>query len=187
MPDVSVLRGARVILRGWAPDDAEPFAALNADPIAMEFLPGCLTRAESDAMIDRLQAGLEARGWGLWCLEVDGECAGFVGLSVPTFEAAFTPCTEIGWRLAPKFWGRGYATEAAHLSLDFGFRQVGLPEIVSFTTVNNQRSRRVMERIGMARDPREDFEHPRLSAGHPLRAHVLYRIHSPFLAATARP
>jgi RimJ/RimL family protein N-acetyltransferase len=179
MPDVPVLRGARVLLRGWTPDDASPFAALNSDPIAMEFLPGCLTRAESDALIERLQAGLEARGWGLWCLEVDDECAGFVGLSVPTFEAAFTPCTEIGWRLAPKFWGRGYATEAAHLSLAFGFRQVGLPEVVSFTTVNNQRSRRVMERIGMARDPREDFEHPRLPAGHPLRAHVLYRIRSP--------
>ena len=181
MHDVSVLRGARVLLRGWTPHDAKPFAALNADPIAMEFLPGCLTRAESDALIDRLQTGLKARGWGLWCLEVDGECAGFVGLSVPTFEAAFTPCTEIGWRLAPKFWGRGYATEAAHLSLGFGFRQAGLSEIVSFTTVSNQRSRRVMERIGMARDSREDFEHPRLPPGHPLRAHVLYRIRSPSL------
>jgi RimJ/RimL family protein N-acetyltransferase len=187
MRDVSVLRGARVLLRGWTPGDAKPFAELNADPIAMEFLPGCLKRAESDALIERLQAGLEARGWGLWCLEVDGECAGFVGLSVPTFEAAFTPCTEIGWRLAPRFWGRGYATEGARLALVFGFQQIRLLEIVSFTTVANQRSRRVMERIGMSRDPHDDFDHPRLPIGHPMRAHVLYRIRSPLATANPSP
>ncbi len=187
MPVIPELRGERVLLRGWRPEDAMPFAALNADPIAMEYLPGCLTRAESDAMIDRLQAGLESRGWGLWCLELDGECAGFVGLSVPTFEAAFTPCTEVGWRLAPKFWGRGYATEAARMTLDFGFRRLGLTEIVSFTTVDNQRSRRVMARVGMTRNPHEDFEHPRLPAGHPLRAHVLYRISARHAPASTRP
>ena len=123
---IAVLRGRRIVLRGWAPDDAAPFAALNADPIAMEFLPHPLSRDESDAMIGRLQDGLETRGWGLWCLEIDGECGGFVGLSVPRFEAPFTPCTEIGWRLAPKFWGHGYVTEAARLALDFGFQKVGL-------------------------------------------------------------
>lgn len=176
---IAVLRGRRIVLRGWAPDDAAPFAALNADPIAMEFLPHPLSRDESDAMIGRLQDGLETRGWGLWCLEIDGECGGFVGLSVPRFEAPFTPCTEIGWRLAPKFWGHGYVTEAARLALDFGFQKVGLTEIVSFTTVANQRSRRVMERIGMARNARDDFEHPSLPPDHPLRPHVLYRVGAP--------
>jgi len=174
--EVPKLIGGRVVLRGWEPRDAEPFAALNADPVAMEFFPTALSRAESDAMIARLQASLEARGWGDWCLDVDGVCAGFVGLSAPTFEARFTPCVEIGWRMASRYWGHGYATEAARLALDFGFRRIGLQEIVSFTTVGNWRSRRVMERLGMRRDPSADFDHPRIAPGHPQRPHVLYRL-----------
>jgi RimJ/RimL family protein N-acetyltransferase len=174
--EVPKLIGGRVVLRGWEPRDAEPFAALNVDPVAMEFFPAALSRVESDAMVARLQTGLEARGWGDWCLDIDGICAGFVGLSVPTFEARFTPCVEVGWRMASRYWGQGYATEAARLALDFGFRRIGLREIVSFTTVANWRSRRVMERLGMRRDPSEDFDHPRIAPGHPLRPHVLYRL-----------
>ena len=170
------LRGARVLLRGWEARDAEPFAALNADPVVMEFFPAPLSRAESDAMIARAQAAIDSRGWGAWCLEIDGTCAGFVGLTPPRFEAHFTPCVEIGWRLAPRFWGHGYVTEAARLALDFGFRILGLEEIVSFTTVANARSRRDMERLGMRRDLEGDFDHPSLAVGHPLRPHVLYRL-----------
>lgn len=177
--DIPVLRGERVILRAWEPRDAEPFGALNADPVAMEHFPATLSRAESDALIARAQAALETRGWGWWCLEIDGGCAGFVGLSVPSFEAHFTPCVEIGWRMARRFWGRGYATEAARLARGFAFDELALPEIVSFTTVNNRRSQRVMERLDMTRNPAEDFDHPRLPAGHPQQRHVLYRLQNP--------
>jgi ribosomal-protein-alanine N-acetyltransferase len=174
--DVPVLRGARVVLRRWHAEDAEPFAALNCDPVAMEYFPAPLSRADSDALIERAQAALESRGWGWWCLEIDEVCAGFVGLNEPTFEADFTPCVEIGWRMAPRFWGRGYASEGARLALDFGFERLRLQEIVSFTATENWRSRRVMERLGMRRNAAEDFDHPRIEAGHPLRRHVLYRL-----------
>lgn len=170
------LRGDRVLLRAWRPDDAAPFAALNADPVAMEYFPSTLSRAESDAMIERLQAGLASRGWGSWCLDIDGQCAGFVGLAVPSFEAHFTPCVEIGWRLAPAHWGHGYVTEAAQCVLDLAFGSLALAEIVSFTVAGNWRSRRVMERLGMQHDAVDDFDHPRITAGHPLQRHVLYRV-----------
>lgn len=185
--DIPVLRGERVVLRAWEPRDAAPFASLNADPVAMEHFPATLSRAESDALIARAQAALETRGWGWWCLEIDGGCAGFVGLSVPSFEAHFTPCVEIGWRMARPFWGRGYASEAARLVRDFAFRELTLPEIVSFTTVNNRRSQRVMERLDMTRNPAEDFDHPRLPAGHPQRRHVLYRLQNPRGSARPQP
>jgi RimJ/RimL family protein N-acetyltransferase len=174
--DIPVLRGPRVVLRGWTARDAEPFAKLNADPVAMEFFPAPLSRTESDAMVTRAQAGLESRGWGLWCLEIEGACAGFVGLSQPTFEAPFMPCVEVGWRMSTRYWGRGYATEAARLAVEFGFRSLRFPEIVSFTTAANWRSRRVMERLGMRRKEVDDFEHPRIAPGHALRKHVLYRL-----------
>jgi ribosomal-protein-alanine N-acetyltransferase len=170
------LCSSRVLLRGWQPGDAAPFAALNADPVAMEYFPSPLSRTDSDAMIGRAQAGLEERGWGWWCLEIESTCAGFVGLAMPSFDAHFTPCVEVGWRMATRFWGHGYATEAARLVVDFGFRRLGLSEIVSFTTVTNWRSRRVMERLGMHRKPADDFDHPRIAPGHPLRPHVLYRL-----------
>jgi RimJ/RimL family protein N-acetyltransferase len=169
------LRGARVRLRGWVVSDREPFAALNADPVTMEFFPAPLARAESNAMLDRMQTGLEQRGWGLWCLDIGGRCAGFVGLAVPTFEAHFTPCVEIGWRLDKTFWGHGYATEGARLALDFAFVTLALPEVVSFTAQMNWRSRRVMQRLRMTHRPDDDFDHPKLDEGHPLRRHVLYR------------
>ena len=150
---------------------------MSADPRVMEHLPA-LSRAESDALVDRIGAHFAERGFGLWALEIPGaaEFAGFTGLAVSNFSAAFTPCVEAGWRLAAEWWGRGYATEAARAALRYGFEALGLPEIVSFTVPANARSRRVMERLGMRRDPREDFDHPSLPAGHPLRRHVLYRL-----------
>jgi RimJ/RimL family protein N-acetyltransferase len=175
------LRTPRLLLRRWRPDDREPFAALNADSQVMEHFPGLYSPAETDAMIARIEAAFEQRGFGLWAVEIVDlvPFAGFIGLSVPRFEAAFTPCVEIGWRLAAEHWGRGYATEGARAALAFGFDQLGLQEIVSFTVPENQRSRRVMEKIGMLHDAAGDFEHPLLPVGHKLRRHVLYRIGRP--------
>ena len=167
----------RLVLRRWRDDDLEPFAALNADPEVMEFFPAPLTRVESDAFVARIDAGLAARGFGLWALELrsTGAFIGFTGLSVPGFDAPFTPCVEVGWRVARSSWGSGLASEAALESLRQGFVAHGLNEIVSFTYEGNLRSRAVMERIGMAHDPKDDFEHPALP-GHRLAPHVLYRL-----------
>jgi RimJ/RimL family protein N-acetyltransferase len=143
----------------------------------VEFLRGPLSREQSDAIVDGIEARFESSGFGLWAVEIPGvtSFAGFIGLSIPRFEAHFTPCTEIGWRLAAEHWNNGYATEGARAVLEFGFRWVQLDEIVSFTTVANVRSRRVMEKIGMTHVPSGDFDHPLLAEGHPLRRHVLYR------------
>jgi RimJ/RimL family protein N-acetyltransferase len=167
----------RLVLRQWRDADRQPFAALNADPLVMEHLLAELTRAQSDAMVDRCIEQIDRDGYGLWAVEVrtSGEFIGFVGLAAPTWEATFTPCTEIGWRLARSAWGHGYATEAANAALAMAFGPVGLHEVVSFTTTGNMRSQHVMQRIGMTCDPSEDFDHPRVPAG-PLRRHVLYRI-----------
>jgi ribosomal-protein-alanine N-acetyltransferase len=152
---------------------------LNADPAVMEFFAAPVSREQSDGLVARERAAIEERGWGLWAVENgDREFVGFVGLSVPTFEAHFTPAVEVGWRLARAHWGKGYATEAARAALAFGHAELELDEIVSFTAAINQRSRRVMERLGMTHDPADDFDHPRLEDG-PLSRHVLYR--------TARP
>jgi RimJ/RimL family protein N-acetyltransferase len=173
------LRGPRVRLRQWQDSDLEPFAELNADPVAMEFFPSTLTRQESDALVLRLQDAIDERGWGFWCLEINGACAGFTGLNVPGFEAPFMPAVEIGWRLLRRDWGHGYASEAARLALDYGFKVLRLQEIVAFAAAANVRSRAVMDRIGMLHDPTGDFEHPRVAIGHPLRRHVLYRLSRP--------
>jgi RimJ/RimL family protein N-acetyltransferase len=143
----------------------------------MEHFPALLSKQASDATADRIQAHIEQYGWGLWAVEVPGvaEFAGFIGLAESRFKAHFTPCTEIGWRLAVEFWGRGYASEGAAAALTFGFRTLALPEIVSFTVPTNVRSRRVMERIGMIRNPNDDFDHPGLPEGHLLRRHILYK------------
>lgn len=171
----------RLRLRGWLPGDREPFAALNADPRVVEFLPAPLSRSESDALIERIEAGFAAHGFGLWAVEVreSAAFAGFIGLAVPRFAAHFTPAVEIGWRLAVAHWGKGYASEGARAVLDYAFNGLQLAEVVSFTTVGNLRSRRVMERLGMRHNPADDFEHPALPPGHPLRPHVLYRIARP--------
>jgi RimJ/RimL family protein N-acetyltransferase len=144
----------------------------------MEFLGPPLTRAQSDAFVDRMQARFAERGFGLWAVEVPGVAAfiGFVGLNIPSFHAHFTPCVEIGWRLAAAHWGRGYATEGAQAALDCAFCSQDLPEVVAYTVPANARSRHVMERIGMHHNPADDFDHPGLPNGHPLRRHVLYRI-----------
>lgn len=171
------LRTERLLLRHWRESDLDPFAALNADPEVMRHFPATLSREESEAMADRLASALEERGWGLWAIEVPGvaDFAGFVGLAVPGFSAQFTPAVEIGWRLAAEHQGRGYATEAAREALRYGFEELDLDEIVSFTVPANHASRRVMEKIGMRRDPEDDFDHPEL-VGHPLQRHVLYRL-----------
>lgn len=176
------MQGPRVALRGFTDADRPAFARMNADPEVTRYLLAPLTRAESDALVDRIRGHFERHGFGLWALEIpdhDGmRFAGFVGLMRPGFEAAFTPCVEIGWRLDRAAWGHGYATEGARLALAFGFERAGLDEIVSFTAVDNAPSRRVMERLGMTRSADEDFDHPRVPHGHPLRRHVLYRIRS---------
>ncbi len=166
----------RLTLRQWRDDDLEPFAALNADPAVMEFFPAPLTREQSDSLAQRERTAIEERGWGLWAVEnADRGFMGFVGLAVPSFEAHFTPAVEIGWRLAREQWGKGYATEAARAALAFGFEELALDEIVSFTVPANRKSWLVMERLGMTRSPEDDFDHPMLGEGHPLRRHVLYR------------
>ena len=168
----------RLALRQWRPTDLEPFAAVNADPEVMRYLPRVLSRGESEAFVESARGELARRGWGLWALEAREEARfiGFVGLSVPAWEAPFTPCTEILWRLARAEWGRGYATEAARECLRFAFETLRLPELVAFTVPANTRSRAVMERLGMRHDPAGDFAHPRLPRGHPLSQHVLFRL-----------
>ena len=172
------IRTERLRLRPWLPADQEPFAALNADPRVMEYFRGPLSRVESDSFAERIEAHFAQRGFGLWAVEISGVAtfAGFIGLSVPGFEAHFTPCVEIGWRLAAEHWRRGYATEGARAVLAFGFGTLEIPQIVSFTAVGNVRSRRVMEKIGMTHQPTDDFDYPTFATGHPLRRHALYRI-----------
>jgi ribosomal-protein-alanine N-acetyltransferase len=168
----------RLCLRSWTADDLPAFAALNADPRVMEHFPNPLARSESDALAGRIREKLDRNGYGLWAAEVVGGARfiGFVGLSEPTFQSHFTPCIEIGWRLAYESWGHGYATEAAQAVLAFAFENLRLDELVSFTTIGNQRSRRVMQRLGMTHRPADDFDHPRIAAGSPHRRHVLYRL-----------
>lgn len=175
---VPELRTQRLILRHWRPSDREPFATLNGDPQVMEHFPAPLSRVESDAMADRIGAHFDRHGFGLWAVEVPGviDFAGFVGLNVPIFAAPFMPCTEIGWRLAEPHWGHGYAQEASREVLRWAFEVKKLAEIVSFTVPANLKSRRVMEAIGMSRNPADDFDHPLVAVGNPRRRHVLYRI-----------
>ncbi len=175
------LQTPRLTLRRWRSGDREPFAAINADPRVMEHFLAPLSRGQSDELIERIEHGFDEHGFGLWALEVrgGGELIGLTGLSVPEFEAGFTPAVEVGWRLAATAWGQGYATEAARAALGFGFERCGLEEVVSFTSAGNRRSRAVMERIGMRRDAEGDFDHPWIPAGHPLRRHVLYRVRAP--------
>ncbi|MDT0303785.1 GNAT family N-acetyltransferase [Streptomonospora wellingtoniae] len=178
MDDDVRLRTARLLLRGWRAADREPFARLNADPAVMEHFPQVLTRRESDAAADRIAAHLAEHGFGLWAVEVaaTGGFVGFTGLQRAVFPAHFTPAVEVGWRLARHAWGRGYATEAARAAAAFGFDDCGLAEIVSFTVPANVRSRAVMRRLGMRHSSTDDFDHPSLPEGHPLKRHVLYRL-----------
>jgi ribosomal-protein-alanine N-acetyltransferase len=166
-----VIRTERLVLRQWREEDKVPFAALNADPVVMEHFPSTMTREQSDAFADFNIATIAERGWGLWAVEADGVFIGFVGLNEPRFR----PGVEIGWRFARHAWGHGYATEAAQAVLEFARDALGLDEVISFTSTTNMRSQRVMERIGMTHDPRDDFDHPNVDDPR-LRRHVLYRL-----------
>lgn len=176
-----LIQTERLLLRRWKHEDREPFYRLNSDPRVMEFMPACLTRPESDMLFERINEHFCKHDFGLYGAELrdDESFIGFVGLSVPTFEASFRPCVEIGWRLSAEHWGRGLATEGALAVVKYAFGELGLDEIVSFTVPENIRSRRVMAKIGMTHDASEDFDHPNLSEGHPLRRHVLYRLRRP--------
>jgi RimJ/RimL family protein N-acetyltransferase len=176
MAELIEVETERLRLRQWRLTDREPFAALNADPRVMEFFPSMLTGAESDAMADRCQLLIEERGWGFWAAEckATGEFVGYVGLHVPSAELPFSPCVEIGWRLAFCHWGKGFATEAAREVLRVGFQVLRLKEIVSFAAVGNLRSRAVMERLGM-RDS-GTFENPHTCEKNGLRTLCLYRL-----------
>jgi ribosomal-protein-alanine N-acetyltransferase len=177
---ITELHTERTLLRAWRDDDLAPFAHLNADEEVMRWFPSTLSRKHSDAMATRIRNRLSEDGWGLWALEVRGVSpfCGFVGLNKVPFEMDFTPAVEIGWRLDRPWWGHGYASEAARACLEYAFGPLGLPEIVSFTTTNNVRSRAVMERLAMVRDPADDFDHPGVPEGSPVRPHVLYRLKS---------
>ncbi len=172
-----MLQTARLRLRRWMPSDLDPFATLNRDSEVMRYFPALRDRAESVASMERFEASFEANGFGFWVMDLpDAGFIGFCGLAVPRFTAHFTPCVEIGWRMARAHWGRGYATEAAHAALADGFSRLGLTEVVAFTAEGNLPSRRVMERIGMSRDLAGDFDHPSVPPDHALSRHVLYRI-----------
>ena len=167
-----------LILRQWRDSDLEPYAAMNADPEVMRHFPALLTKAESQASLERQRRAIAERGWGLWVVEVDGVFAGFTGLNIPQFSAPFMPCTEMGWRFRREFWGRSLAYRAAQHALAYGFHTLRLAEIVAFTAAQNNRSRRLMERLGFQRDGEDDFDHPLIPAGHALRRHVLDRVRS---------
>jgi RimJ/RimL family protein N-acetyltransferase len=173
-----MLKTSRLILRRWKDSDLEPFAALNADPIVMAHFPKTSTLDETKGMIERIESRFSENGFGLWAAEIIStqEFIGFIGLQRPPFEAHFTPCVEIGWRLAKQFWGKGYAPEAASAALQYGFECILLDEIVAITTTTNLNSMRVMQKIGMKTNPEENFPHPWVEDGHRLQEHVLYRI-----------
>jgi RimJ/RimL family protein N-acetyltransferase len=175
---VQVIPTGRLVLRHWRDSDRRPFQALNADPRVMEFMPGLLSPQASDESIARIEKHLDRHGFGLFAAELveEKEFIGYIGLAIPSFDAPFMPAVEIGWRLAHEYWGRGLSTEGARAVVQHAFEALSLSSLVSFTVPRNLRSRRVMEKIGMVHDPKDDFEHPSLPAGHPLRSHVLYRI-----------
>jgi RimJ/RimL family protein N-acetyltransferase len=187
MDSVPQLFTDRLILRGWKPEDRGPFALMNRDPLVMEHFPSQLTEEKSNQLADRIAAHLTQSGFGLWAAELRDQPGfiGYVGLAIPRFEAAFTPCVEIGWRLASTHWGRGLATEGAQAVVLHAFQELKLPALVSFTVPGNVRSRRVMEKLGMTYDPSDDFDHPQLPEGHPMRRHVLYRLNPPNAPNTA--
>jgi RimJ/RimL family protein N-acetyltransferase len=170
------LETERLRLRQWKPADCAPFAALNADPKVMEYFPSLLTRESSDGMADRCESLIAERGWGLWAAETKADRAfiGFIGLHIPSADLPFSPCVEVGWRLAFAYWGKGLATEGARAALRVGFERLDLSEIVSFTAVGNRRSRAVMERLGMSEAG--TFEHPQIPEDSALRQHCLYRL-----------
>lgn len=180
MNEKEFIRTERLILRQWRKEDLKPFAALNADPRVMECFFAMKSREESDQMVKRMAEYIEIKGWSFWAVStIDANAfIGMIGLENIQMEFPFAPAVEIGWRLAYEHWGKGYATEGAKACLKYGFEKLKLKEIVAFTTAGNTRSRNVMEKIGMHRNPKDDFDHPHIPANHPLVRHVLYRIAS---------
>jgi RimJ/RimL family protein N-acetyltransferase len=178
MRDLATLTTPRLLLRPWREDDLPAFAALNADPEVMRYFRAPLTRTESDERVQRIRDHFVRHGFGMWAVEIPGEVPfiGQVGLAWVPFEEYFTPCVEIGWRLARAHWRKGFATEGAAAALDFAFDRLGQTEVVAFTVPANLRSRRVMERLGMTHAGGEEFDHPGIPPGHEMRRHVLYRI-----------
>lgn len=174
---VAELETERLLLRQWRGRDLPVFAKLNADPEVMAYFPKTLNSDESDAMAQKCESLISAKGWGFWATEIkeSGEFIGFVGLHTPTATLPFLPCVEIGWRLLRKYWGNGYASEAAKAALKYSFEILCLNEVVSFTTVSNTRSQAVMQRLGLC-NTQQNFEHPDLPKGHPLSEHVLYKL-----------
>lgn len=171
-PSSARLRTDRLVLRRWRDSDRAAFHDLNADPQVMATIGPPMSRSQSDAFLNRIEHHFDEHGYGLWCVDVDGEVVGFTGLHHPWFRDGI----EIGWRIRSEYWGRGLAPEAAAEVLRFGFDEVGFDEIISFTAVTNSNSRRVMDKIGLVRDPDGDFDHPGVPVGDPLRPHVLYRL-----------
>lgn len=169
-----MLSTRRLLLRGWREADLDPFAELNADPEVMRYFPYLHSREESDRVAQSIQNRFRSYGFGFWAIEtVDTPFIGFVGLSYPNFEAPFSKTIEIGWRLAQKYWGKGYASEAVRAALGFAFDRAGAPEVISFAPATNQRSTSVMERLGMKHDGY--FDHPSIPEG-PLKRFALYRM-----------
>lgn len=172
------LETERLLLREWRDEDTDLFYALNQDPVVMEYFPGLWSMSMVKDFISRMNIQLAEQEYTLWAVEekISHQFIGFIGLNYPSWSAHFTPCVEIGWRLASPFWGKGYATEGARVVLEYAFNQLKLPEVVAFTVPGNIRSRKVMEKIGMSRDLEGDFLHPKLDPGHRFAKHVLYRI-----------
>ena len=174
----SIIKTERLVLRQWREEDLEPFVKMNADSKVREFFPGLMSREECERSIKLMSGHINRFGWGFWAVSLmaSDEFIGFIGLEDVYCQAHFIPAVEIGWRLAIDYWGKGYATEGAKAALTYGFETLNLDEIVSFTAMQNMRSRRIMEKIGMRHDPGDDFDHPKLPEGHKLQRHVLYRL-----------
>ncbi|MBV8530513.1 MAG: GNAT family N-acetyltransferase [Candidatus Eremiobacteraeota bacterium] len=181
MPQVPTIETSRLILRDWRDGDVEAWVQMNLDPRVTEFLRREYPRELSEAQAVAMRRALAENGYGWWAVEIRGGApfAGVIALQAVPFQAPFTPANEIGWRFSFDHWGRGYATEGARAALRFAFAELGWNEVVAFTAASNQRSRRVMERLGMTHDPADDFDHPKIELGNPLHRHVLYRIRKP--------
>lgn len=175
---MKILETERLLLRTWQDSDLDPMAVIDQDPQVCQYLPGIGNREATAAGIERIKKHYKKHGFSVYAVELKStqEMIGFIGLSVPSFEAHFMPTVEIAWRLASRHWNKGYATEGAMAVLNYAFLQLNLNEIVSFCVVKNQASRRIMEKIGLHRNPADDFAHPKLPEESPLRAHVLYRL-----------
>lgn len=174
---MKTLETQRLILRSFQMTDLDTMAAIDADPKVCEFLPALGTRENTTAVIKRIMTHEQQKGYSLYAVELKAmhKMIGWIGLIAPSFEDHFTPAVEIGWRLASQHWNQGFATEGATAVLDYAFTTLRLEEVVSFTTEKNMASRRVMEKIGLQHDLKDDFNHPNLP-GHPLEKHVLYRL-----------